>query len=78
MLTAGQVADSAILRLTKELAWIEREVLPALPGLRTGQHTLFDRIFANELAIAVHSAHEVTTPLHHGGCSHAGYIQPLA
>ena len=55
------MADSSILRLTKELAWIEREVLPALPGLRTGQHTLFDRIFANELAIAVHGAHEVRT-----------------
>ena len=53
------MADSSILRLTKELVWIEREVLPALSGLRTGQHTLFDRIFANELAIAVHSAHEV-------------------
>ena len=34
-------------------------MLPALAGLRTGQHTLFDRIFANELAIAVHGAHEV-------------------
>ena len=53
------MADSSILRLTKELAWIESEVLPALAGLRTGQHTLFDRIFANELAIAVHGAHEV-------------------
>lgn len=60
-----QVADSSILRLTKELAWIEKEILPNLSALRTGQHSLFDSIFANELAIAVHAAHEVSL---HGRC----------
>ena len=56
-----QVADSSILRLTKELAWIEKEILPNLSALRSGEHSLFDSIFANELAIAVHATHEVGT-----------------
>ena len=54
-----KVANSAILRLTKELAWVE-EVLAALPGMRTGQALFADKAFANEMNRAVHSTREVS------------------
>ena len=47
-------ANAAILRLTKELAWVEEMLAPGA-GLREGgAPTLQDRVFANEIAIAVH------------------------
>lgn len=52
-----QTSNGAILRLTKELAWIE-EVLAAADGMRDEAPTLFlDRAFDNEINIAVHAAH---------------------
>ena len=54
-----KVANSAILRLTKELAWVE-EVLAALPGMRTGQALFADKAFSNEMNRAVHSTREVS------------------
>ena len=51
-------ANSAILRLTKELAWAE-EVLRALDGLRAGARGFHDRIFANEMDVAVAAARQV-------------------
>lgn len=51
-------ANSAILRLTKELAWIQ-EVLEAQPSMRTGQKLFADRVFANEISHAAHKTKEV-------------------
>lgn len=51
-------ANSAILRLTKELAWIN-EVVEAQPGLRKGQKLFADRVFANEIRYAAHKTKEV-------------------
>ncbi|OVA14860.1 Aminoacyl-tRNA synthetase [Macleaya cordata] len=46
-------SKSAILRLTKEIAWME-EILAAESSLRTGPPSTYaDRVFANELNIAV-------------------------
>lgn len=53
-----QTANGAILRLTKELAWIE-EVLASADTMRDEKPTSFiDRAFDNEMNIAVHSARE--------------------
>lgn len=54
-----EVAEKALLRLTKELAWIEKDMWPALDSLRTGHHELLDQVFANELRIAVHDTRKV-------------------
>ena len=51
-------ANSAILRLTKELAWIQ-EVLEAQPSMRRGQKLFADRVFANEISHAAHKTREV-------------------
>ncbi|KAH7279053.1 hypothetical protein KP509_37G003200 [Ceratopteris richardii] len=49
-----ETANSAILRLTKEIAWM-KEVLAAEECLRKGPVTLFaDRVFENEINIAIH------------------------
>ncbi|EHA8588368.1 leucine--tRNA ligase, cytoplasmic [Cocos nucifera] len=51
-----ETANSAILRLTKEIAWME-EVLVADSCLRAGPLTTYaDRVFANEINIAIKSA----------------------
>ncbi|KAK6915892.1 Aminoacyl-tRNA synthetase, class Ia [Dillenia turbinata] len=48
-----ETANAAILRLTKEIAWME-EVLAAESDLRTGPPSTYaDRVFANEINIAV-------------------------
>ncbi|GLU20675.1 hypothetical protein SLE2022_368630 [Rubroshorea leprosula] len=48
-----ETANAAILRLTKEIAWME-EVLAAESSLRTGPPSTYaDRVFENELNIAV-------------------------
>ncbi|CAI9097023.1 OLC1v1033311C1 [Oldenlandia corymbosa var. corymbosa] len=48
-----ETANSAILRLTKEIAWIE-EVLAAEASLRTGDASTYaDKVFDNEMNIAV-------------------------
>ncbi|KAL6329134.1 hypothetical protein AAG906_007680 [Vitis piasezkii] len=48
-----ETANAAILRLTKELSWME-EVLEAEASLRTGAlSTYADQVFANEINIAV-------------------------
>ncbi|KAJ6696521.1 hypothetical protein OIU74_015432 [Salix koriyanagi] len=48
-----ETANAAILRLTKEIAWIE-EVLAAEASLRIGAPSTFaDRVFENEINIAV-------------------------
>ncbi|XP_061981891.1 leucine--tRNA ligase, cytoplasmic-like [Populus nigra] len=48
-----ETANAAILRLTKEIAWIE-EVLAAEASLRTGPPSTFaDQVFENEINIAV-------------------------
>ncbi|EXB62441.1 Leucine--tRNA ligase [Morus notabilis] len=48
-----ETANAAILRLTKELAWME-EVLAADSSLRSGHPSTYaDRVFANEINIAV-------------------------
>ncbi|XP_024188542.1 leucine--tRNA ligase, cytoplasmic isoform X1 [Rosa chinensis] len=50
---AFDTANAAILRLTKEISWTE-EVLGAESSLRTGPPTTYaDRVFANEINIAV-------------------------
>lgn len=54
-----EVADKAVLRLTKELAWIEKEIWPALDSLRTGHFEFLDEVFVNELSIAAHDARKV-------------------
>eukprot|EP00252_Welwitschia_mirabilis_P016916 TRINITY_DN37672_c0_g1_i1.p1 TRINITY_DN37672_c0_g1~~TRINITY_DN37672_c0_g1_i1.p1 ORF type:complete len:1138 (+),score=208.54 TRINITY_DN37672_c0_g1_i1:127-3540(+) len=49
-----ETANAAILRLTKEIAWMEEEVLARESSLRHGPPTTFaDRVFANEINIAV-------------------------
>lgn len=49
----SETANAAILRLTKELSWME-EVLEAESSLRTGlPSTYADRVFANEMNFAV-------------------------
>ncbi|XP_030552782.1 leucine--tRNA ligase, cytoplasmic isoform X2 [Rhodamnia argentea] len=49
----SETANAAILRLTKELSWME-EVLDVESSLRTGQASTYaDRVFANEMNIAV-------------------------
>ncbi|KAM3284485.1 leucine-tRNA ligase, cytoplasmic [Capsicum chacoense] len=51
-----ETANAAILRLTKEIAWMQ-EVLSAEPSLRTGPPSTYaDRVFANEINIAVRTA----------------------
>ena len=52
-------ANSAILRLTKELAWIQ-EVLDAQPSMRKGKKLFADRVFANEISHAAHKTKEVS------------------
>ncbi|KAK9161538.1 hypothetical protein Syun_007879 [Stephania yunnanensis] len=48
-----ETANAAILRLTKEISWME-EVIAAEPSLRTGPPSTFaDRVFDNEINIAV-------------------------
>ncbi|KAJ8618687.1 hypothetical protein MRB53_014873 [Persea americana] len=48
-----ETANSAILRLTKEITWME-EILAAESSLRTGPPSTYaDRVFANEINIAV-------------------------
>ncbi|KAF7070353.1 hypothetical protein CFC21_075876 [Triticum aestivum] len=48
-----ETAESAVLRLTKELAWME-EIIASESSLRSGPPTTFaDRVFANEMNIAV-------------------------
>lgn len=50
-----QTANGAILRLTKELAWIE-EMISSLDTLRDEKPVSFiDRVFENELKFAVHA-----------------------
>lgn len=48
-------ANAAILRLTKELAWIMEAVAPS-SGLRTGERNLADRVFSNAISCAAHAA----------------------
>ena len=64
-----EVADKAVLRLTKELAWIEREMWPSLDSLRSGHFEFLDQVFANELSIAAHDTRKVR--LHVGEMSMA-------
>ena len=53
-----QTANGAILRLTKELTWIE-EIIGSLDTLRDEEPTSFiDRVFENELKFAVHVTKE--------------------
>jgi len=48
-----ETANAAILRLTREISWME-EVLAAKSSLRTGPPSTYaDRVFANEINIAV-------------------------
>ncbi|KAG5520348.1 hypothetical protein RHGRI_033052 [Rhododendron griersonianum] len=48
-----ETANAAILRLTKEIAWMQ-EVIAAESSLRSGPPTTYaDRVFANEINIAV-------------------------
>ncbi|KAL5719855.1 leucine--tRNA ligase [Ranunculus cassubicifolius] len=54
-----ETANAAILRLTKEIAWME-EVLAAESDLRTGPPSTYaDRVFANEMNIAVTMAEKL-------------------
>ncbi|KAG6554492.1 hypothetical protein Mapa_003870 [Marchantia paleacea] len=46
-------ANSAILRLTKEITWMEEEVLPAEQTLRNGPYNFADKVFDNEINIAI-------------------------
>ncbi|KAK1290808.1 hypothetical protein QJS10_CPB18g00497 [Acorus calamus] len=53
-----ETANAAILRLTKEIAWME-EILAAEATLRTGPPSTYaDRVFANEINIAVKSTEQ--------------------
>ena len=45
-------ANSAILRITKELTWAE-EVLAAMAGMRAGELGFHDRVFDNDMNVAV-------------------------
>ena len=45
-------ANSAILRITKELTWAE-EVLAAMGAMRTGELGFHDRVFDNDMNVAV-------------------------
>ena len=48
-----ETANSAVMRLTKEISWIE-EVTAAESELRTGPPTTYaDHVFANEMGIAI-------------------------
>lgn len=49
----GKTANAAILRLTKELTWIE-QIMASQDSLRPGPPTSFlDRVFDNEINIAI-------------------------
>ena len=63
----SEVADKAVLRLTKELAWIEKEMWPVLDSLRSGHLEFLDEVFANELAIAAHDARKVRSGICYSG-----------
>eukprot|EP00268_Persea_americana_P036135 TRINITY_DN3560_c0_g1_i1.p1 TRINITY_DN3560_c0_g1~~TRINITY_DN3560_c0_g1_i1.p1 ORF type:complete len:1141 (-),score=255.15 TRINITY_DN3560_c0_g1_i1:202-3495(-) len=53
-----ETANAAILRLTKEISWME-EILAAESSLRTGPPSTYaDRVFANEINIAVKMTEE--------------------
>ena len=53
-----ETANAAILRLTKEISWME-EVLAAESSLRTGPPSTYaDRVFANDINIAVKTTEE--------------------
>ncbi|OMO58000.1 Aminoacyl-tRNA synthetase, class Ia [Corchorus capsularis] len=53
-----ETANSAILRLTKEIAWME-EILAAESSLRTGPPSTYaDRVFENEINIAIKMTEE--------------------
>ena len=50
-------ANAAILRLTKELTWIE-DILASKEGLTSGPPTtFFERVFENAINVAVHRSH---------------------
>ncbi|CAD7704718.1 unnamed protein product [Ostreobium quekettii] len=52
----GKTANAAILRLTKELTWIE-QIMASQDSLRPGPPTSFlDRVFDNEINIAIRKA----------------------
>ncbi|EEF35924.1 leucine--tRNA ligase, cytoplasmic isoform X2 [Ricinus communis] len=49
-----ETANAAILRLTKELSWMEEEILAVESSLRMGPPSTYaDRVFENEMNIAV-------------------------
>ena len=52
-------ANSAILRLTKELAWI-KEVLKEKDDLRQGQIIFADRAFKNEISVLAKKTKQVS------------------
>lgn len=49
-------ANAAILKLTKELDWIEETILPKLSSYRTGDYEFADRVFENEMNAAIAAA----------------------
>ena len=50
-----KTANATVLRLTKELAWVE-EHLAAESSMRTAELNLADRIFKNAISVCAHAA----------------------
>ena len=61
-------ANSAILRLTKELTWAA-EVLATRDTLRAGPRNFHDNVFENEINHAVTLSGKVRLPPSHGPCA---------
>ena len=57
----GDTANAAVLRLTRELTWIEEVIAPDAPLRPDGADSFVDRAFANALDTAVAAA-EVRAP----------------
>ena len=56
---APETANKLILRLTKEEAWIEEMLaLVAAKKLRTGPQSFWDKVFANEINVAIRDTDE--------------------
>ena len=69
-------ANSAILRLTKELAWAA-EVLATRDTLRAGPQNFHDNVFENEINHAVSFSGKVSLPQSYGPCAHFCSPMPL-
>lgn len=70
-------ANAAVLRLTKEIAWIE-ESLASLDSMDSGPpSSFFERVFENEINIAVHQTEEAFTQMMYRDALKSGWYDLL-